>query len=60
MDSSTSDSDDLPHDNLQAQAIGLIFGFPAAATVVVLLRVYIRAWMRSFAAGMPSQLYNSR
>lgn len=52
MDSSTSDSDDLPHDNLQAQAIGLIFGFPAAATVVVLLRVYIRVWMRSFAAGM--------
>ncbi|OJJ04887.1 hypothetical protein ASPVEDRAFT_820783 [Aspergillus versicolor CBS 583.65] len=47
MDSS---SDDLPHDNLQAQAIGLIFGFPAAATVVVLLRVYIRVWMRSFAA----------
>lgn len=58
MDSSTWD--DLPHDNLQAQAIGLIFGFPVAATVVVLLRVYIRVWMRSFAAGMPSQLYNSR
>lgn len=51
MDSS---SDDLPHDNLQAQAIGLIFGFPAAATVVVLLRVYIRVWMRSFAAGTPT------
>ncbi len=52
MDSST---EDLPHDNLQAQAIGLIFGFPAAATVVVLLRVYIRVWMRSFAAGKLQQ-----
>ncbi|KAL4994025.1 hypothetical protein BDV10DRAFT_197863 [Aspergillus recurvatus] len=41
---------DLPHDNLQAQAIGMIFAFPAVATVAVLLRVYIRVWTRSFAA----------
>ncbi|KAL3478335.1 hypothetical protein BJX99DRAFT_256662 [Aspergillus californicus] len=46
----TTTTDDLPHDNLQAQAIGLIFGFPAAATIVVLLRVYIRVWTRTFAA----------
>ncbi|KAL4900865.1 hypothetical protein BDW74DRAFT_182450 [Aspergillus multicolor] len=39
-----------PHDNLQAQAIGMIFAFPAVATVAVLLRVYIRVWTRSFAA----------
>ncbi|KAL4767975.1 hypothetical protein BDW60DRAFT_211469 [Aspergillus nidulans var. acristatus] len=41
---------DLPDDNLQAQAIGMIFAFPAVATVAVLLRVYIRLWTRSFAA----------
>ncbi|KAL4942364.1 hypothetical protein BDV06DRAFT_235451 [Aspergillus oleicola] len=41
---------DLPHDNLQAHAIGMIFAFPAVATLAVLLRVYIRVWTHSFAA----------
>ncbi|KAL4806376.1 hypothetical protein BDV18DRAFT_160445 [Aspergillus unguis] len=40
----------VPHDNLQSHAIGMIFAFPAVATVAVLLRVYIRVWMGSFAA----------
>ncbi|KAJ5627617.1 hypothetical protein N7490_009845 [Penicillium lividum] len=38
------------NDNLQAQAIGLIFGFPALATVAVALRVYSRTLTRSFGA----------
>ncbi|KAJ5753264.1 hypothetical protein N7520_010181 [Penicillium odoratum] len=37
-------------DNLQPQAIGLIFGFPALATVAVALRVYSRTLTRSFGA----------
>ncbi|KAL4954438.1 hypothetical protein BDW69DRAFT_183487 [Aspergillus filifer] len=41
---------DLPHDNLQVHAIGMIFAFPAVATLAVLLRVYIRVWTHSFAA----------
>ncbi|KAL4762092.1 uncharacterized protein BDW70DRAFT_149544 [Aspergillus foveolatus] len=46
----TTATGDLPHDNLQVQAIGMIFAFPAVATVAVLLRAYIRLWTRSFAA----------
>lgn len=38
-------------DNLQPQAIGLIFAFPCFATVAVALRVYSRTLMKSFAAG---------
>ncbi|KAB8231606.1 uncharacterized protein BDW43DRAFT_281943 [Aspergillus alliaceus] len=37
-------------DNLQPQAIALIFAFPAVATIVVALRIYIRVWTRTFAA----------
>jgi hypothetical protein len=51
---------DLPDDNLQAQAIGMIFAFPAVATVAVLLRVYIRLWTRSFAAGKRLQIQATR
>ncbi|KAL4814968.1 hypothetical protein BDW67DRAFT_191983 [Aspergillus spinulosporus] len=46
----TAATGDLPHDNLQARASGMIFAFPVVATVAVLLRVYIRLWTRSFAA----------
>jgi hypothetical protein len=38
-------------DNLQPQAIGLIFAFPSVATVVVALRLYSRTLTKSFAAG---------
>ncbi|KAK1148038.1 hypothetical protein N8T08_010672 [Aspergillus melleus] len=37
-----------PKDNLQSQAIGLIFGFPAVATVAVALRLYSRLLTRTF------------
>ncbi|OJJ43547.1 hypothetical protein ASPZODRAFT_145902 [Penicilliopsis zonata CBS 506.65] len=37
-------------DNLQAQAIGLIFAFPAVATAAVALRIYSRTLTRTFAA----------
>lgn len=42
-----------PEDNLQSQAIGLIFGFPAVATVAVALRLYSRTLTRTFGAGKP-------
>jgi hypothetical protein len=38
-------------DNLQPQAIGLIFAFPSLATVAVALRLYSRTLTKSFAAG---------
>lgn len=38
-------------DNLQSQAIGLIFAFPCLATVAVALRIYSRMLTRSFGAG---------
>lgn len=38
-------------DNLQPQAIGLIFAFPALATVAVALRLYSRTLTKSFGAG---------
>ncbi|KAJ5338899.1 hypothetical protein N7452_005627 [Penicillium brevicompactum] len=37
-------------DNLQPQAIGLIFAFPALATVAVALRLYSRTLTKSFGA----------
>ncbi|KAF4163587.1 hypothetical protein CNMCM6936_000579 [Aspergillus lentulus] len=39
-----------PSDTLQPQAIALIFAFPAAATIVVGLRIYSRLLTRTFAA----------
>lgn len=38
-------------DNLQPQAIALIFAFPCFATVAVALRLYSRTLTKSFAAG---------
>lgn len=38
-------------DNLQPQAIALIFAFPCFATVAVALRLYTRTLTKSFAAG---------
>ncbi|KKK22283.1 hypothetical protein P175DRAFT_0556239 [Aspergillus ochraceoroseus IBT 24754] len=35
--------------NIQSQAIALIFAFPALATIVVVLRIYIRVWTQTFA-----------
>lgn len=43
-------------DNLQPQAIGLIFAFPALATVAVALRLYSRTLTKSFGAGQLSIL----
>lgn len=50
--SGSSDVGDLPHDNIQWQAIALIFAFPAAATVALALRIYSRFLIRAFAIGM--------
>jgi hypothetical protein len=50
MADTTMDTADLPHDNLQAQAIALIFIFPVAATVALALRVYSRSLTRTFAS----------
>ncbi|ESZ91316.1 hypothetical protein SBOR_8291 [Sclerotinia borealis F-4128] len=41
---------DLPHDNLQAQALAITFVFPAIATVALALRLFSRSLTRSFAA----------
>lgn len=46
------DPADLPHDNIQAQAVAIIFVFPAVATLAVALRLYSRALIRAFALGM--------
>jgi hypothetical protein len=43
-------------DNLQPQAIGLIFAFPSVATVAVALRLLSRTLTKSFAAGQFSIL----
>ena len=47
-----TDTANLPHDNLQAQAITLIFIFPVAATIALALRLYSRTLTRTFASGM--------
>lgn len=39
------------NDNLQSQAIGLIFAFPCFASAAVALRLYSRTLTKSFAAG---------
>ena len=52
MSASTVATADLPHDNIQAQAIALVFAFPAAATVALALRIYSRALTRTFGSGI--------
>lgn len=42
MADTTTNTANLPHDNLQAQAIALIFIFPVAATIALALRLYSR------------------
>lgn len=51
MADTTTDTANLPHDNLQAQAIALIFIFPVAATIALALRLYSRSLTRTFASG---------
>lgn len=51
MADTTTDTANLPHDNLQAQAIALIFIFPVAATIALTLRLYSRSLTRTFASG---------
>lgn len=41
-----------PHDNLQAQAIALIFIYLVAATIALVLRLYSRSLARTFATGI--------